>query len=120
MRRVRAADGHRDAAEAVVSDLRHERSACRPIGYDGMHETEREVMRLFDAGAGTANIVRATGLSVGQIQRVTSRLAVTALEPWTDAAHAGSDAPLAALPRLHPATGRASGRARAGPSGELA
>src|SRR3546814_7783337 len=45
-----------------------------------MHETEREVMRLFDAGAGTANIVRATGLSVGQIQRVTSRLAVTALE----------------------------------------
>src|SRR3546814_20716104 len=59
MRRVRAADGHRDAAEAVVSDLRHERSACRPIGYDGMHETEREVMRLFDAGAGTANIVRA-------------------------------------------------------------
>src|SRR3546814_16896140 len=108
MRRVRAADGHRDAAEAVVSDLRHERSACRPIGYDGMHETEREVMRLFDAGAGTANIVRATGLSVGQIQRVTSRLAVTALEPWKVDAHAGSAALLAALRQV----GRASCRER--------
>src|SRR3546814_2943631 len=102
MRRVRAADGHRDAAEAVVSDLRHERSACRPIGYDGMHEPEREVMRLFDAGAGTANIDRATGMSVGQIQRVTSGLAVRAREPWKVDADAGHDALLAALRRLNP------------------
>jgi hypothetical protein len=85
-----------------VTDLRHERSACRPIGHDGMTVAEREIMALFDQGAGVANIAFITGQSPTTISTIISRLAVTALEPWKVDAAQGSAALAAALSARFP------------------
>ncbi|MGB3793474.1 MAG: hypothetical protein WA978_12130 [Sphingopyxis granuli] len=74
----------------------------RPVGYDGMHDSEREIMRLFDAGAGIDRIIEITGLTFGQVQNVTGMFSVTALEEWKIDARAGSAALLTALRQHHP------------------
>lgn len=74
----------------------------RPIGYDGMHDSEREIMRLFDAGIGLKRIVEITGLTFGQVQNVTSMFSATALVEWKPDAKRGSAALLTALRQHHP------------------
>jgi hypothetical protein len=74
----------------------------RPSGYDGLHETERQVMDLFDRGAGQKNIQVITGLELSSIQSIIGHFSVTALEEWKVDARQGSAALLDALRRVHP------------------
>lgn len=71
-------------------------------GMDALHETERRVLELFDAGAGLKNIQFITGLEASRINAITTRFGVTAYEPWKDDARQGSAALLAAIRRHHP------------------
>lgn len=84
-------------------EARTERVRCeRRIGKDGLHATEREVLALFDAGAGIKNIEFITGLKKATILAITNRFCVTALEPWKEDARLGSAALLAAIRLHHP------------------
>lgn len=84
-------------------ETRRRHDSIRPIGHDGLTQSERMILTLHDAGNGIASIVEKTGFGEDFIRLKLSQFGVSALEPWTVDARIGSAALAAAIRARFPA-----------------